>query len=367
MVIMQIELNEKIRVLIADDSFFIRTYLDELMRPNPLIEVVGLASSGTEVVELAARLKPDVITMDYHMPGKNGVEATADIMLGDGPLPAIIMLSAFSGEEGAHVRKVLSATGAHVIEKPSGEVSLDIEKVAHTILQKIEVVGRAQIQMRKAFSQLVPARAKNIPRRDDGGLLSGVVVIGASTGGPPLVEHLIAALDRCPNISIVIVQHMSAYFSSLFAERLSRNTRFHVREAQNGEALLPGDVLVVPGGSALCFTGMPDVLPCVLNVETNSSSKLEVSIDSTMIAVARCYRGAVVGVLLSGMGKDGTVGMQAIRSMGGLVLAQEPETAAVRSMPQHAIEESGAEATHIEDIPERIMNYLRAAPSQRVA
>ena len=189
---MQIELNEKIRVLIADDSFFIRTYLDELLRTRPLVEVVGLASSGTEAVEFAARLKPDVVMMDYHMPGKNGVEATADIMLGKGTLPAIIMLSAFSGEDGAHVRKILLATGAHVIEKPSGEISLDIEKVANIILQKIEDVGHVQVQMRKAFAP-AEARANSVYCRNDGSPISGVVVIGASTGGPPLVEYLIAA------------------------------------------------------------------------------------------------------------------------------------------------------------------------------
>lgn len=363
---MQIELNEKIRVLIADDSFFIRTYLDELLRTRPLVEVVGLASSGTEAVEFAARLKPDVVMMDYHMPGKNGVEATADIMLGKGTLPAIIMLSAFSGEDGAHVRKILLATGAHVIEKPSGEISLDIEKVANIILQKIEDVGHVQVQMRKAFAP-AEARANSVYCRNDGSPISGVVVIGASTGGPPLVEYLIAALERCPDISIVIVQHMSAYFSSLFTERLARNTRFHVREARDSEAIIPGDVLVVPGGSSLCIAETSNLSSCVFNVEESSSDKQEGAIDNTMISITQCYREAVVGVLLSGMGEDGTAGMRAIRLMGGLILAQEPETAAVRSMPQHAIEKSGAKAIRVEDIPEHIVNYLKLTPPRHVA
>ena len=186
------ENKEKIRLLIADDSFFIRTYLAELLRQDPDIMLVGTASSGDEVVTLAAREKPDVITMDYNMPGMNGIEATAAIMLGGRPLPAIIMISAFQGEKGSEVHRSLVASGAHVIAKPSGEISLDIEKAAAEILRKVKEIGAVEVKMRLLYSRMHQHSDKKNTRAPRGNRqLRGVVVIGASTGGPPLVESLI--------------------------------------------------------------------------------------------------------------------------------------------------------------------------------
>lgn len=352
--------TEKIRVLIADDSFFIRTYLQELLNASESIEVVGLASSGTEVVELARKLRPHVITMDYHMPGKNGIEATAEIMRDEHPLPAIIMLSAFEGEDGEYVRKTLLSTGAHVIEKPSGEVSLDIEKIARTIVQRIEEVGWTEVRMRHSF-----ARMRHIPEQDRITTFSGVVVIGASTGGPSLVEGLIRSLDLYHGISIVVIQHMSAYFTSLFAERLGHVTSFNVHEAKSGDVLLPNNVLIVPGGSFLSATSLPGSPICSFDVIESQTHAPEAQIDNSMRAIAACYRGPIAGVLLSGMGHDGTSGLHALQSRGELCLAQDPETAPVRSMPANAIDSGDAVGVRIEDIPDRIMSHFsRRSPSR---
>jgi two-component system, chemotaxis family, protein-glutamate methylesterase/glutaminase len=143
--------EEKIRVLVADDSFFIRRYLAELFERSSDIEVVGTASDGEEVVDLARKLKPDVITMDYHMPKRNGIEATAAIMLGERPLPAIIMLSAFDGKDGEQVKRSLLASGAEVLVKPSGEISLDIERAAESILTRVRQVGMVEIKMKQLY------------------------------------------------------------------------------------------------------------------------------------------------------------------------------------------------------------------------
>ena len=345
---------EKIRVLIADDSFFIRTYLEELFRLDGAIEVVGAASSGDEVVELARILKPDVITMDYNMPERNGIEATAAIMLGDRPLPAIIMLSAFEGEEGAKIRRTLEQSGAHVLVKPSGEVSLDIEKIGSAVVEKIKEIGFIEIKIRHVHAE--GNHDKEKPILPPGGSPIGVLVIGASTGGPPLVEHLLAELDPSLNIAVIIVQHMSQYFTQLFAERLNRVTTFHVREAENGDTLRAGVALVVPGGHALLLDAGNKSKVSFLVCQTPEELR-EVEIDNTMIAILNGFKGPVVGVLLSGMGTDGADGLRAIKERGGLALVQDPETATVGAMPLHGLQ-GGGEIAKLEDIAKRVNEYI---------
>ena len=332
--------EEKIRVLIADDSFFIRRYLTELFERSPDIVVVGTASDGDEVIALARALKPDVITMDYHMPNKNGIEATAAIMLGERPLPAIVMLSAFDGKDGEKVKHSLLQSGADVLVKPSGEISLDIERAAQDILTRVRQVGSVEIKMKQLFRRLhgepkgtapvVSRRKKEIPM---------VLVLGASTGGPPLIEHFLSLIEPKEQIAIIIVQHMSKYFTELFAERLDRVTDFSVREAVDGDVPTPGTALVVPGGMYLEYglgdEGEPP--PGFLVKEVSGAHETE--IDRTMEAVAQFSGKHVCGVLLSGMGADGATGMRTVKEHGGKTIVQDPEDAAVSSMPRSALKE----------------------------
>ena len=336
---------EHIRVLIADDSFFIRRYLVELLHADPEIEIIGTASSGDEVVALAATLHPDVITMDYHMPGKNGIEAAASIMLGAKPLPSIIMLSAFEGESGEEMRHALLASGAEVITKPSGEVSLDIEKIAAGIIERIKICGRTQVSVRKALLHIHGERTERAVDQKNGSL-SHVVVIGASTGGPPLVEHLLSLLDPDSGISIVVVQHMSKYFTELFAERLNRVTLFPTQESHEGDVLSFGSALVVPGGMSLGLIedeqADPAHTPRFLNLESPKANH-EDTIDRTMKTIATVFGPNTIGVLLSGMGTDGAEGLKEIHVQGGITIVQEPSSAAVSAMPLHAVHEGGVD------------------------
>ena len=331
--------EEKIRVLIADDSFFIRRYLSELFISAGDIEVVGMASDGEEVILLARTLKPDVITMDFHMPKKNGIEATAEIMLGERPLPAIIMLSAFDGNDGEKVRRSLMLSGAEVLMKPSGEISLDIERAAHDILTRVRQVGKVELKMKQLFRRVHSEHATPLPIAKK--LRSGaplVLVLGASTGGPPLVEHLLSFLGAKNQVAVIIVQHMSRYFTELFAERLDRVTDFIVREAVDGDIPTVGTALVVPGGMYLEY-GVGDegenLGGFLVKAEGGRS---ESEIDRTMRAVALFSGNRTCGVLLSGMGSDGALGMRAIKEAGGYTVVQDPEDAAVSSMPRNVLE-----------------------------
>lgn len=328
------EHHDHIRVLIADDSFFIRSYLATLLRAVPEIEVVATASTGNEVVRLAHELHPDVITMDYHMPEKNGMEAVAEIMLGDQLLPAIIMLSAFAGPEGKEVLRTLEGSGAHVIAKPSGEISLDIERISREIVTKVCSVGALQRKVRKAYKYLEAHKPKHPSSSEKNDTRMSVVVVGASTGGPPLVEHLLTMFSPDSGAALVIVQHMSKYFTELFAERLDRTVRFSVREAKDGDALLPGTVLVVPGGFSVALEGEHRQVRLV----PSTAGHPEDAINRTMTAIAESFTDRVFGVLLSGMGSDGTEGLRAIKKQGGTTLVQDPRTAAAPSMPLSALQ-----------------------------
>ncbi len=334
--------DQPIRLLIADDSAFIRRYLTELFREESDIAIVGVACDGEEVVELAATLHPDVITMDYNMPKQNGLEAAAAIMRDTRPLPGIIMLSGFEGEEGKEVRHTLEACGAHVVAKPSGEVSLDIERVARDIVARVREVGAVTRILRSGEigqDALSSTSSAHSPILFSSQEPLRVVVIGASTGGPPVVEHLLSMLDPASGVAVIIVQHMSKYFTELFAERLDRVTAFSVAEAKSGDLLLPGHALVVPGGMSLSCTRASGggggtensflALPCDVYHEE--------AIDKTMASVAHCFGERSIGVLLSGMGDDGAQGMRAIKDAGGITIAQEPSTATIASMPMSAI------------------------------
>lgn len=339
---------EKIRVLIADDSFFIRRYLSELFKSKDDIEVVGSASDGEEVVLLARQLRPDVITMDYHMPKKNGMEAAAEIMLGERPLPAIIMLSAFDGQDGERVKRSLLSSGAEVLTKPSGEISLDIERSAQDIVTKVRQIGRIELKMKRLYNEmhkasLLPqAPHASSPRTTKE---TPVIVFGASTGGPPLIERLLSVLDPRSGISVFIVQHMSRYFTELFAERLDRVTDFSVREARSGELPKEGEAFVVPGGMYLERAYADEGEPLDTLLVRPIEEKHETEIDRTMRAIAELYGRRTVGVLLSGMGADGAIGMAEIKRYGGTTIVQHPDDAAVASMPKSAL--SSADIDHV--------------------
>lgn len=327
----------KIRVLIADDSYFVRRYLHELLSQDADIAVVGEAKDGVEVVAMAAELHPDVITMDYRMPRKNGLDATAEIMLGSRPLPAVIILSAFAGTDGRETLERLRSAGALVIEKPSGEVSLDIDRIADEIVTTVKKVGDVQRRIRMYARALVARAGRATPIRKHSAPLA-VVVIGASTGGPPLVEHLLATLGEEESAAFVIVQHMSKYFTELFSERLDRLAPMPVHEAKEGEELLPGTITVVPGNSAVTFDRGAEGGPHIrLHVVELPERRDEHAIDLTMRSAADLFGSATIGMVLSGMGSDGTDGLAAIKEAKGSTFAQDPLSATVSSMPESAI------------------------------
>jgi two-component system chemotaxis response regulator CheB len=239
-----------------------------------------------------------------------------------------------------------------VLTKPSGEISLDIERSARDIVVKVRQIGKMEQKMKRLFSETHKTspikRVAFVPRERSHD--SRIIIIGASTGGPPLIERLLSVLDPTSGISVFIVQHMSRYFTELFAERLDRVTDFSVREAKSGELPKEGEALVVPGGMCLEHAYTDEGEPLDALLVTSLEGTHEIEIDRTMKAIAELYGERAIGILLSGMGNDGAEGMAEIKKRGGITIVQHPDDAVVASMPKSAL--SSADIDHVLSVDE---------------
>ncbi len=329
------EKNKKIRVLIVDDSFFMRKLLLDILSSDAEIEVVGEAKDGVEAVLAAARLKPDVITMDYLMPKMNGRDSIEKIMQGAEPVPRIIMLSAHAEEGAETTLQCLAAGCVDFVLKPSGELSLDIEKIKKEIISKVKMAANARFRFFGKTNRQVKKKVA-IEKH-----ALKVVAIGASTGGPPILEQIISSLSADLDMAVLVVQHMPAYFTKTFAERLDKITHFSVKEAEEGDVVKVGMVFVAPGEfhMELEKKSEEENSGVVIHLtKTPPKNEFRPSIDVLMASAVRCYRNKIVGVILTGMGSDGLEGMRAVKNARGCTIVQNPETAVVDSMPKSVID-----------------------------
>ncbi|MFH1089096.1 MAG: chemotaxis-specific protein-glutamate methyltransferase CheB [Candidatus Uhrbacteria bacterium] len=333
--------QKKIKVLVVDDSYFMRRLLREILVEDEDIEIVGEAKNGQEAVDLAESLKPDVVTMDFNMPKLNGVEATRQLLHKAGPVPMVVMISAYTKEGAAETLQSLRAGAVDFVTKPSGELSLDIKKVGEEILHKIKIAARAHVQTFKDLPirkrvRISPLRAPNT-----------VVVIGASTGGPPVIEDILHALPSDLEAAVIVVQHMPKFFTESFAVRLNTISGLPTHEVIAGEELKGGVVYLSPGGLHISFKksvedGQKSALFFSLTPEKPHTGLS--SIDSVMNAIAESFQGKVIAVELTGMGADGLEGMAVLKELGAYIIAQDPTTAAVDSMPNAIIDAKLANA-----------------------
>jgi two-component system chemotaxis response regulator CheB len=332
----------KIKVLVVDDSSFMRKLILEMLSTESYIEVVGEAKDGNEAIELTGKYLPHVITMDYNMPGMNGAETTAKILQGQEHQPSIIMLSVSTKEGTDETLKSLRAGAVDFISKPSSELSADIDKIKDELLVKIKVAAEAHIQRSSQFDKRILALAKKNK------YASRVVVIGASTGGPPVLEDILVGLPADLKIAILVVQHMPEKFTKNFAERLDNIIAFNTKEAEEGDMVKTGICLIAPGGKHMIveIKDEDDELETEKIIHLTKEPPimgLRPSIDITMKTVAHCFGDKTIGIILTGMGKDGTEGISAIKKVGGYSIVQSPETTVVDSMPKSIVKQGLAD------------------------
>lgn len=363
----------KISVLVADDSAFMRKVLSDILNSDEDIEVIGTAKDGIEAVELVQKLSPNVVTMDVEMPRMDGLEAVKKIMEIK-PTP-ILMVSALTRKGSEATFKALEYGAVDFIEKPSGSISLDIRKIGNEIINKVKSVSKAVVRKKQHIARepttekveklgdkkTLPVESEfvgelNIPPEK---LKKMAVMIGSSTGGPPVVSEIIAMLpkDMPP---IFVVQHMPQGFTKMFAERMNDRSKLNVKEAQDGELVKPGYVYVAPGDYQMILKKRGDDVYIELDNHMPKVHGTRPTVDITAEHVAKIYGKNTVGVILTGIGRDGAYGMKQIRDRGGHTIAQKEETCVVFGMPKAAIEMGAIELVlPPSKIPENIVKFIK--------
>jgi two-component system chemotaxis response regulator CheB len=337
----------------VDDSDASRNAVGRILEGRPGIVVVGAARNGEEALREALLLKPDLVFLDLQMPRMDGFTFLR-LLMARRPTPVVVVSSQ---SHRADVFKALELGALDFVEKPEEGVSFDT--VAAALLEKCEML-RSLRPENLAPPIPGPARALRVAA---GPLGPRVIAIGASTGGPQAVARLLSALPRDLPAAILVVQHMPEKFTAAFAERLGRTTPFSVQEAQEGDLLAPGRVLVAPGGRHLVLRrDQEGALHAATLPGRPAERRYCPSVDQLFISVAAEVGRRACGVVLTGMGRDGHEGIRALKRRGALTLAESQESAVVYGMPQAAAE-SGAldELLPLDRLAERLARFGRGS------
>ena len=291
-----------LRVLIVDDSAFMRTAIKRVLESDGRFEVVGLAKDGREAVSLARQLHPDVVTMDFNMPMLDGAGATRKI-LAERPVP-IVMLSAHTKAGAAETMTALTAGAVDFVAKPDGEVTASLSSIEEELVSKLLDAAKATVQpeTRQAPTPLPPRSRPRGAHKTRPGMK--LVVLAASTGGPAALQRIVADLELDDRAALLIVQHMPAGFTRALADQLASCSKFAISEAQNQDPLMPGRAWVAPGDRHLIIGDAGRLLL----TESPPVNGVRPAADVTLRSVAERFGDRALGVLLTGMGRDGALG-----------------------------------------------------------
>jgi two-component system chemotaxis response regulator CheB len=322
-----------IRVVVVDDSPFVRQALARMLGGAADIEVVGTAVDGQDGLEKVRALHPDVVTLDVKMPRMGGLEALQRIMA-ECPT-AVLLLSSLTTDGGEVTLRGLELGAMDFVDKSSVQGHMNLLGLAEELLAKIRAL--ASVPRSRLVPVVEPGPEPAQPGGREAARRAEVVAIGTSTGGPPALQTIIPRLPAGLGAPLLIVQHMPPGFTRSLAERLDKRSRLRVREAENGEPLAPGIVLVAPAGWHMKVRRHGDQARVWLDEEPRAALHRP-AIDVLMASVAKVYGRRALGVLLTGMGTDGVEGLRAIRAAGGRTLAESEESAVIYGMPKAAVE-----------------------------
>lgn len=336
-----------LRVLIVDDSPFIRRLLGDLIAAEPDLQVVGFAQDGEEAVEKVRELRPDVVTLDVEMPRCGGLEALRRIMHLH-PVP-VVMVSSLTLKGAQETIEALQLGAVDVVAKPSGG-PIELARVREELLLKLRVACGAKVEANPPY---VPVEAVS----EVANLASDrIVLIASSTGGPRALTELFRALPKGFPCPIVLVQHMPTGFTESLAERLSRIGPVRCREARDGDYLAPGKALVAPGGQHVTL----DRRGMLRLSDGPTIHGVRPAADCLFLSAANSFGPRCVGLVLTGMGRDGAEGAAAIRKAGGLVLGESATTCTIYGMPRAAQLAGGIDAEHpIGEMAGALIDVLR--------
>ena len=329
----------RVRVVVVDDSAFSRRTITKMLESMKGIEVVGFATNGEDGIQKVIALKPDLVTLDLEMPKMDGFTLLR-ILTTRFSVP-VVVISALSGAD--KVFRALELGALDFVAKPSGNASTDLLTIKEDLQQKVLQIVSHKPKDLKRPPQRVTETAKTV--REQTGIqqrdslhqtVIDLVAIGSSTGGPPALQNILSSFENRYPFAVVISQHMPSGFTKAFADRLNRSSPFDIKEAEDGDPVLPGTVLIAPGGKNMVFEVCGGQVT-VRIVSPSSADRYVPSVDVMLESCAGIYRKRMIAAILTGMGNDGSRGIRAVHAQGGFTIAESDETAVVYGMPREAV------------------------------
>ncbi|SMC39286.1 two-component system, chemotaxis family, response regulator CheB [Desulfocicer vacuolatum DSM 3385] len=345
-----------IKVLIADDSHTTMEYLKYLLDSDDETTIVGIAENGKEAVALSKKKHPDVILMDIHMPKMNGFEATR-IIMENNPVPIIIMSAIHDVKETAVIFRAMEAGAVSILNKPWGVNHPDHERDYEELLQNVKLMSEiTMVKRHKHVTDMTKKPRQPMPRVPGGGSVArsadiGIIAMGASAGGPPVLKEILLKIPDTFPIPILIVQHISRGFIDCLINWLGQTTGCAIHLASHGEILLPGHVYFAPDGYHMGVQHSKRILLSKAKPENSSRP----SISFLFRSVAKVYGPSAAGILLTGMGKDGADGLKFMKDKGAVTFAQDKDSSLVHGMAGEAMK---GNAVMYELSPENIAKVL---------
>ncbi|MCW2277922.1 protein-glutamate methylesterase/protein-glutamine glutaminase [Heliophilum fasciatum] len=361
---------QNIKVLVVDDSAFMRKVISDMLSSESDIVVVGTARNGQEALEKVKQLSPHVITLDVEMPVMDGL-TTLERLMRESPVP-VVMLSSLTKAGEVATLQALQLGAVDFVAKPSGTISLDIHKVRDELITKLRVAASVKIRTKSTLHVTAPVaptiaktsqRPSVLPTAKMGERLEKLVLLGTSTGGPKALYEVIPRLPANLGAAVLVVQHMPPGFTRSLAERLNLSSALKVKEAQHDEPILPGVVYIAPGDYHLTVrvtgtSGGSSQMWINLNQEPAVGGHRP-AVDVMMKSAASQFWSHMVGVILTGMGSDGTEGMKLIKQRSGRTIAEDASTCVVFGMPKVAIESGCVDrVVPLTDVADEIVKQL---------
>lgn len=353
-----------ISVLVVDDSPLVRKIAADIIDSGTGMEVIATAPSAEIAMRKMVKFNPDVVTMDIEMPGMGGIAAISEIMA-TRPTP-IIVLSAFAKRGAELTMQALDLGAVDFIPKPTSSLSGGITDIARELIEKVKEASKIQVKkIEKPVNE--NEQTESEPEADHevkeksfkkSGIFD-LVSIGTSTGGPVALRTVLTQLSANFPVGVVIVQHMPPVFTNAFANRLNTLCKIKVKEAEDGDFIMPGRALIAPGDFHMTVTKF-NTKPKVILQKWKPVSGHRPSVDVLISSVAREYGNKAIGVIMTGMGKDGADGMSELKKNGGYVIAQDEGSSIIYGMNREVIRNGDAdEVVPVNNIPGRIANRLQ--------
>jgi len=354
------------KVLVVDDSSFFRRRVSEILNQGQHIEVIDVATNGKEAVEKAAKLKPDVITMDIEMPVLNGIEAVRKIMA-DSPT-AILMFSSLTHEGATATFEALDAGALDFLPKKFNEIAKNSDDAGSLLRQRVLELGRKSSSVKRGkfkssrpsplnnqkgsakelgsrlkrpigsksigTNEVSPAKPLVTKLRKSSGKKYKLLAIGTSTGGPVALQNILTQFPKDFPLPIVMIQHMPAAFTEAFSNRLDSLCQISVKEAEDGDRLKAGSAYLAPGGMQMLLDGTENAAKLKILEDNSSRVAYKPSVDISFGSAAKIFKGDVLAVILTGMGADGREGSRMLKDKGATIWAQDEASCVVYGMPQ---------------------------------